>query len=347
MIPDSIDPGSPSIWRLILGSIPINPGGILGPFSLRDVYRARYMVGKYIVRTPLRYSRRLSRLLGFDVYLKLENTQITRSFKVRGGIHYMSVMVDEAIKRGVITASMGNHAQSVAYAALVFGARSTIVMPHRVSRVKVEALRDLDAEVIFHGTVFEEAREYAEKLAAERGMLYIHPVNEPLLYPGVATMHLENIEDLPDVDAIINPIGGGSGASGAVVVAKSANPGIKVIGAQAEGAQSFYQSWLQKKLVSTGKAETIAEGIATSRAYELPFAILRDSIDNIVLVSDNEIIRAIKTLVEVEGVIAEPAGAAALAAASKTRADLANKKVIVMITGGNIDPEALARYIQA
>jgi threonine dehydratase len=305
------------------------------------------VISKYVVRTPLRYSRRLSRLFGFDVYLKLESTQITRSFKVRGGIHYMSVMGDEAIKRGVITASMGNHAQSVAYASLVFGARSTIVMPHGVSRVKVEALRDLGAEVIFHGRIFEEAREYAEKLAMDKGMLYIHPVNEILLYPGVATMHLENIEDLPDVDVIINPIGGGSGASGAVVVAKSVDPNIKVIGVQAEGAQSFYQSWLQKRLVSTGKADTIAEGIATSRAYELPFTILRDRIDDIVLVSDNEIIRAVKILAEVEGVIAEPAGAAALAAAAKLGSNLANKKVIVMVTGGNIDPEALAKYIQA
>jgi len=305
------------------------------------------VISKYVVRTPLRYSRRLSRLFGFDVYLKLENTQIMRSFKVRGGIHYMSVMGDEAIKRGVITASMGNHAQSVAYASLVFGARSTIVMPHGVSRVKVEALRDLGAEVIFHGKIFEEAREYAEKLAMDRGMLYIHPVNEILLYPGVATMHLENIEDLPDVDVVINPIGGGSGASGAVVVAKSVDPRIKVIGVQAEGAQSFYQSWLQKRLVSTGKADTIAEGIATSKAYELPFTILRDRIDNIVLVNDNEIIRAVKILAEVEGVIAEPAGAAALAAAVKLGSNLANKKVIVMVTGGNIDPEALVRYIQA
>ena len=305
------------------------------------------MISKYVVRTPLRYSRRLSRLFGFDVYLKLESTQITRSFKVRGGIHYMSIMGDEAIRRGVITASMGNHAQSVAYASLVFGARSTIVMPHGVSRVKVEALRDLGAEVIFHGKIFEEAREYAEKLAMDKGMLYIHPVNEILLYPGVATMHLENIEDLPDVDVIINPIGGGSGASGAVVVAKSVDPSIKVVGVQAEGAQSFYQSWLQKRLVSTGKADTIAEGIATSKAYELPFTILRDRIDDIVLVSDNEIIRAVKILAEIEGVIAEPAGAAALAAAAKLGSNLANKKVIVMVTGGNIDPEALSKYIQA
>ncbi len=246
-------------------------------FDLGGVYGAGTIISKYIVRTPLRYSKRLSRILGFNVYLKLESTQVTRSFKARGGVHYMSIKLDEALRRGVITASTGNHAQSIAYAASIFGVRAVIVMPHGISRTKVEALRDLGAEVIFHGSIFEEARECAEKLAAERGMLYVHPVNEPLLYPGVATMHLENVEDLPDLDVIINPIGGGSGASGAVVVAKSVDPSIAVIGVQAEGAPSFYLSWRSKRLISTGYAKTIAEGLATASAYELPFSILRDS----------------------------------------------------------------------
>jgi len=316
-------------------------------FTLRDVYRARAAIFKYIVRTPLRYSRRLSRLLGFDVYLKLESIQVTRSFKVRGGLYYMSLKADEAVRRGVVTASTGNHAQSIAYAASIYGARAVIVMPYGVSRVKVEALRDLGAEIVFHGSIFEEAREYAEKLAVEKGMLYVHPINEPLLYPGVATMHLENVEDLPDVDVIVNPIGGGSGASGAVIVAKSVDPGIRVVGVQAEGAQSFYLSWKQGRLVSTGRADTIAEGLATARAYELPFNILRDRIDDIVLVSDSEIMEAVKTLAELEGVIAEPAGAAALAAARKIKERLAGKKVIVMVTGGNIDPELLAKWLTA
>ena len=314
-------------------------------YSLRDIYRARTLISKHIVRTPLRYSRRLSRILGLDIYLKLENTQITRSFKVRGGLHYMSIKADEASSRGVITVSTGNHAQSIAYSASIYGAKATIVMPHNISRTKVEALRDLGAEIIFHGSIFEEAREYAEKLAEERGMLYIHPINEPLLYPGVATMHLENIEDLPDVNIIINPIGGGSGASGAVIVAKSADPSIKVIGVQAEGAPSFYLSWRQKRLISTGSANTIAEGLATARAYELPFGILGDRIDDVILVSDEEIIRAIKLLAELEGIIAEPAGAASLAAAYKIRDRIRGLKVIAMITGGNIDLEKLSSWL--
>ncbi|MEB3780806.1 MAG: pyridoxal-phosphate dependent enzyme [Desulfurococcales archaeon] len=307
--------------------------------TLRDVYRARRVVYRYLNRTPLAYSRMLSRMLGFDVYFKLENTNPTRAFKVRGGIYYMHVKGDEAVKRGVITASTGNHAQSIAYAGGLYGARVTIVMPHGVSRVKVEAVKALGADVVFHGGVYEEARLYAEKLAKETGALYVHGVNEPLLYAGVGTMHLENIEDLPDLDVIVNPIGGGSGASSAVIVAKSVDPGIRVIGVQAEGARSFYESWRSGKLVSTGEANTIAEGLATSMAYELPFSILAKRIDDIVLVTDKEMLASMKVLLDYLGQVVEPAGAAALAAASKIRDRLEDRKVVVMVTGGNADPK--------
>jgi|Deesub1362B_J571_1020462.scaffolds.fasta_scaffold00003_604 threonine dehydratase len=312
--------------------------------NLRDVYKARKVVSKYLPRTPLLYSKRLSRLLGFDVYLKLENTQPVRAFKVRGGVYYMYVNRDKAVEKGVITASTGNHAQSIAYAAQLFGAEATIVMPHGVSKVKIDALRALGAKLIFHGVIYEEAREYAEKLAVQKDMLYVHGVNEPLLYAGVGTMHLENIEDNPDVDAIINPIGGGSGASSAVIVAKSIDTEIKVIGVQAAGANSFYLSWRNKELTATGKADTIAEGLATSRAYELPYMILKDRIDDIVLVTDLEMKKAMKLLFEYAGQVAEPAGASALAAAIKIREELKDKNVIIMITGGNVD-HALFREV--
>ena len=309
--------------------------------TLRDVYVARKIMSRYIVRTPLIYARKISKLINADVYLKLENLQVTRAFKVRGGVYYANAMKDQAIRRGLITASTGNHAQSIAYAGSLIGARTIIVMPSTAPKNKIEAVRDLGAEVLIHGRIFEEAREMAEKLAEEKNMLYIHPVNEPLLYPGVATMHIEVIEDLPDVDVIINPIGGGSGASGAVIVAKSINPSIKVIGVQAEGAQSFYLSWKRGELVATGRADTIAEGLATARAYEYPFQILKDRIDDIVLVSDPEIIEAVRILLELEGVVAEPSGAASLAAALKIKDKLAGKKIVAMITGGNIDPERI------
>ncbi len=314
--------------------------------KLRDVFKARKVISRYLPRTPLIYSKKISEICGFDVYLKLENTLPTRSFKVRGGVYLMDVRKDEAIAKGVITASTGNHAQSIAYASNLIGAEATIVMPHGISDVKVNALKELGAKIVFYGGIYDDACEYAERLAIENDMLYIHGVNEPLLYAGVATMHLENIEDLPDVDVVINPIGGGSGASGAVIVMKMADPRIIVIGVQAEGAKSFYLSWKNKLLTSTGIADTIAEGLATGKAYELPFLILRDRIDDIVLVSDEELKKAIKLLLETEGVVAEPAGAAAMAAACKIRDRLYNKKTVIMVTGGNIDTELLKEVVE-
>jgi threonine dehydratase len=261
-------------------------------------------------------------------------------------LYYALVRKDEAQKRGLVAASTGNHAQLVAYAGKVIGAKVVIVMPNGVSRVKVEAVRDLGAEVIFHGNLFDEALDYAMKLAEREGMLFVHSTNEPLLYHGVGTMHLEVIEDLPDVDVVINPIGGGSGASSAVVVYKSIDTSIRVIGVQAEGAPSVYLSLREGKLVSTGYARTIAEGLATARAYELPLSILRGRIDDVILVSDDDMLRAIKELLTKAGQVAEPAGAAALAAAMRLRGQLAGKKVVVMVTGGNIDPGLLAKVVE-
>jgi len=186
--------------------------------QLGDVYAARKVVNRYLKPTPLIYSGRLSDLLGGQVYLKLENLQPTRAFKIRGGIYYMHRMKDQATKRGVIGASTGNHAQSIAYAGSLFGVAVKIVMPHGVSRLKNEAVRDLGAEVITHGGYYEEAREYAEKLASEKGYLYVHGINERLPYEGVGTMHLEIIEEQPDIDVVINPIGGGSGACAPVLL---------------------------------------------------------------------------------------------------------------------------------
>ncbi|MCS7103224.1 MAG: pyridoxal-phosphate dependent enzyme, partial [Candidatus Korarchaeum sp.] len=180
--------------------------------SLRDVFKARSIVSRYLPRTPLIYSKRISEALGCSVYLKLENLQPTKAFKVRGGVYFAMLRKDEAVRRGLIAASTGNHGQSIAFAGKLVGADVIIVMPRNVPDVKVKAIRDLGADVIFHGDVYEQASSFAEELAKERGYLFVHGVNEPILYAGVATMHLENLEDLPDLDVIINPIGGGSGA---------------------------------------------------------------------------------------------------------------------------------------
>ncbi len=315
--------------------------------GLRDVLRARKEISKYLPRTPLIYARNISELMNCEVYLKLENLQPTKAFKVRGGVYFALSRREEARKRGLVAASTGNHGQSIAYGGNLIGADVIIVMPHGVPEVKIKRVKDLGAKVIFHGEVYEEASDYAERLAEEKGMIFVHGVNEPLLYAGVGTMHLENLEDLPDVDVIINPIGGGSGAVGAVTVAKTVDPSIRVIGVQAEGAKSFYLSWKSGKLVSTGRADTIAEGLATSKAYELPFSILKDKLDDVVLVSDDEIRKAMKVLLEEEGQVAEPSGAAAMAAAMKMKENLRGKKVIVMITGGNVDPNMLREVMES
>jgi threonine dehydratase len=313
---------------------------------LEDVYAARNIVNRYLKPTPLLYSRRLSRLLGCEVHLKLENLQPTRAFKVRGGVYYMEKMKEQAQTRGVITASTGNHAQSIAYAGMLFGVNVRIVMPHGVPQMKTEAINDLGAEVIFHGRYYEEAREYAEKLASERGFLYVHGINEPLLYEGVGTMHLEVFAELRETEVVINPIGGGSGASAACIVYKSLNPRIKLIGVQAEGAPAFYHSWKKGVVMPAESVNTTAEGLATSRAYELPLRILGERLDEIVLVSDQEMKEAVRNILVATGQVAELSGAASTAAAFKIKNELTGSKVVLILTGGNIEPEQLARILR-
>ena len=313
--------------------------------TLQGVYDARRVIGPYLEPTPLYYSRRLSKMLGCELYLKLENLQPTRAFKVRGGINYMSRIKQNAAGRVVITASTGNHAQSIAYAGSVFGVDVKVVMPSGVPPLKIEAVRELGAEVIFHGSYYDEARKYAENLAAREDYVYVHPSNEPLLHEGVGTMHLEVFEEKPEVDVVINPIGGGSGASGACTVYKTLNPRIKVIGVQAEGASAFYKSWIEGSITMPSAVETAAEGLATATAYELPFNVLHDVIDDVVLVSDDEMRRAVKTIFLATGQIAELSGAASTAAAFKLKEQLKGRKVALLLTGGNIQHDQLASIL--
>jgi threonine dehydratase len=314
--------------------------------SLSDIYATRSVVKKYLRQTPLVYAKKLSKLLGCQAYLKLENLQPTGSFKVRGGINYICQMREEATKRGVITASTGNHAQSIAYASQLFGVEAHIVMPMGISQVKVEAVKDLGADVIITGSYLKEAVEHAQQLAKEKGYLFISGSGEPLLYEGVGTMHLEVFEDLPDLDIEIHPIGGGSGASTACIVYKGLKPSTIVIGVQAEGASAFYQSWKAGTIVSTSGVNTKAEGLAVATVNDLPFSILRGRLDDMVLVSDEEMTRAIQMLVLMEGQVAEHAGAAPIAAAFNMRDRLQGRKVVLPVTGRNIQPELLAEITQ-
>ena len=302
--------------------------------TFQDVLQARRLIAKYLRPTPLYRYAALDKLVGAAVYVKHENHLPVGAFKLRGGINLLAQLTPEERARGVITASTGNHGQSVAYAARLFGVKAIIVVPNGANPLKVEAMQNLGAEVLFRGRDFDEAREAVEDLAEERNLRYIHSANEKLLIAGVATYTLEILEEQPDIDYIFVPIGGGSGASGACVVAKAVNPRIQVIAVQAEAAPAAYLSWKEGKLMEAA-SETFAEGLATRVGFTLPQAILRDLLDDFVLVSDDEMRQAMRILLEKTHNLAEGAGAAPLAGAIKVKERLQGKKVAVIQSGGN------------
>lgn len=303
--------------------------------TIVDVLEARKIISPYLSKTPLRLNFALSKQLSTEVHVKYENHLPINAFKVRGGINLLSKLSQDHNQQTVITASTGNHAQSIAYASKLFGVRAIIVMPENANPSKVEATRSYGAEVIFHGKDFDEAREYVERTAQEMGYRYVHSANEPLLISGVATLTLEIFEDLPDVDVIITPIGGGSMASGACIVSKALSPKTRVIGVQSESAPAAYKSWKSKTL-TTDKMETFVEGLATRVGFELPQEILKENLHDFVLVSDSEIRRAMITMMDATHNLPEAAGASSLAAAFRIKDRLAGKKVVLVLSGGNI-----------
>jgi threonine dehydratase len=310
--------------------------------TLEDVYKARKVVRRYLPRTPLVRSPALCQKLGFDAYVKCENTLPTGAFKVRGGVNLISRLSEEEKQRGVIAVSTGNHSQSVAYAASLFGTKALIGMPEGANPDKVEATRCYGAKVELRGKDYDEARAWVEEEARRRGYRYIHSANEPMLIAGVGTLYLEIIEEMPDVDVIFAPIGGGTGAAAACIIAKSLNPRIKVIGVQAENAPAVYLSWKTGQPMQTEASDTFAEGLATRVTFNLTFGILCKLIAQIVLVSELEMKKAIVTLLETTHQLAEGAGAASTAAAFQLREQLQGKKVALPLTGGNLTLQSLS-----
>jgi threonine dehydratase len=303
--------------------------------TLADVLEARRRIAPYLRPTPLYSYASLNELLTADVFVKHENHQPVGAFKVRGGVNLISQLSPEERRRGVIAASTGNHGQSIAYAARLFGLRATICVPENANQVKVASIRGLGAELVFHGRDFDEAREHCEQLANDHGYRYVHSGNEPLLIAGVATETLEIVEEQPQIDAIVVPIGGGSGAAGACVVAKAIDPGIQVIGAQSERAPAAFRSWREQRLAED-RTETFAEGLATRTAFELPQRILWRWLDDFVLVTDDEIRAAQALMIEMTRNLVEAAGAAPLAAALRLRQKLASKRIALIASGGNV-----------
>jgi threonine dehydratase len=305
--------------------------------TFNDVVAARTLVSRHLPKTPLVNSWPLSRLLRCDYFAKCENLQPVGAFKVRGGVNLVGTLSDADRRAGIISASTGNHGQSLAFAGRQFGVRVIIYAPAEgTNPLKLQAMRDLGAEVRLHGCNFDEAREEVERVAGAEGLRYVHSANEPALIAGVGTMGLEIFDDLADADVIFVPVGAGSGACGVGLVARHLRPQTKVIGVQSESAPGVWRGWKEGHLEPCPTMTTRHEGIATRVPFELTNTILRDVLDDFVLVSDDEIDAAIRLLAEKAKLIAEGAGAASLAAAMKLRDRLAGKKVVGIVSGGNI-----------
>jgi threonine dehydratase len=324
----------------------LSPQGVRAPVAptFSDVLRARLRIRPYLRPTPLYRYPALDQAIGTEVWVKHENHQPIGAFKVRGGINLVSQLDEDERRRGVITASTGNHGQSIAYAAALFGVKAVVCMPSHANPVKVDSMRALGAEVVFHGRDFDEARERCEQLASERGYRYVHAANEPLLIAGVATETLEILEERPEIEAIVVPVGGGSGAAGACVVAKTVRPSVQVIGVQSEAAPAAYRSWKARRL-RTDRMETSAEGIATRTAFELPQRILWDALDDFLLVSEAELRDAARLMIAKTRNLVELSGAAALAAVMREPARFADRPVAVICTGGNVSPDQLRELL--
>jgi threonine dehydratase len=308
--------------------------------DLADVLAARRRIAPYLQPTPLYRYPALDQLAGAGLWVKHENHQPVGAFKVRGGVNLVSQLSADERQRGVITASTGNHGQSVAYAANLFGVHAVVCMPERANPVKVESMRALGADVVFAGRDFDDAREHCEELAAGQGYRYIHSGNEPALVAGVATYAVEILQAQPDTEIIVVPVGGGSGAAGTCIAAKAIRRSIEVIGVQAEAAPAAYRSWQARSLVEDTMS-TSAEGLATRTAFELPQRVLWELLDDFLLVSEDALAQATRVMIEKTRNLVEPAGAAALAAVLAAPGRFADRKVAIVCSGGNISPAQL------
>lgn len=305
--------------------------------TLNDIYAARARISDIIRPTPLLRHSLLTEKTGLDVHVKHENHNPTSAFKVRGGLNLVRSMTAEEQRRGIVTASTGNHGQSIAYAAQLEGVTCTVFVPEHNNPEKNAAMRALGATVTEGGRDFDEARERCEAVAGETGARYVHSANEPMLIAGVGTYGLEVFEALPDVDTIIVPLGGGSGACGNCIARTGLGSKARVIAVQAEKADAFARSWRGKERVVGSSADTFAEGMATRVTFDLTFDILRRELDDIITLTEEELAEGVRTALQTTHNLAEGAGAAAIAAAMKLRNHLDGQRVVVVMSGGNLD----------
>ncbi|MEO5739712.1 MAG: threonine dehydratase [Vicinamibacterales bacterium] len=315
------------------------------PPTLDDVYRARTRVESVIRRTPLMRHPLLSAETGLDIHVKHENHNPTGAFKVRGGLNLVGSLSHTERARGVISASTGNHGQSIAFASQRAGISCTIAVPQGNNPDKNAAVRAFGATVVERGKDFDEAREWVEDEAEARGLRYVHSANEPLLIAGVGSYALEIFEDLPDPDVILVPIGGGSGACGCCIARTGLGKKTRVIGVQAVEADAFTRSWRGPQRVSMERIGTFAEGLATRYTFDLTFDILKRELDDIVTLTEAELEAGVRLALRATHNLAEGAGSASLAAAVKLRDELQGKSIVCVMSGGNLNMAVLRRIL--
>jgi len=303
--------------------------------KLEDFIKAKEKLSKVLLETHLIYSPIFSKESGNKVFIKPENLQKTGSFKIRGAYNKISNLTVDEKKRGVIASSAGNHAQGVAYGAKESGIKAVIVMPKSTPLIKVESTKQYGAEVILHGDVYDDAYKKAKELEEKEGYVFVHPFNDEDVLDGQGTIALEILEELPETDIILVPIGGGGLISGIACAAKILKPEIKIIGVEPEGAASAYEAIKENKIIELKEANTIADGTAVKKIGDLNFEYIKKYVDEIITVSDYELMEAFLLLVEKHKIIAENSGILSVAATKKLKEK--NKKVVSVISGGNID----------
>ncbi len=304
--------------------------------SFQDILKASRRIRKFVARTPTYLSVALSEKTGGEVYLKLECFQPVGVFKIRGAINKICSLSQSDLKKGLVTSSSGNHGLSVAFAAKIHGAEAVVVVPENAVKEKVEAIESYGAKVVKYGKDYDEASSKAFEIQKETGTTFVHPFEDPFVIAGQGTVALELLEDVPDINTIIVPVGGGGLISGICVAAKTLNRDIRIIGVQPEGSPAVHQSWKAGKIVEVDSVNTIADGLAARKPLDLTFGIIRECVDDFLLVTEREIDEAVLALIRDVHILVEPSGAASLAALLFKYHPKPDEKVAVIISGANV-----------
>jgi threonine dehydratase len=314
--------------------------------SFRSILEARRKIRNLVTKTPTYMSNVFSQRTGAEIYLKLECFQPVGVFKIRGAVNKIRSLSPAELESGLVTASSGNHGLAVSYAAKIYGAKAVVVVPENAVKEKVEAIESYGADIVKYGKDYDEAYSKALQIQKEAGATFVHPFEDPFVVAGQGTVGLELLEDVPDLNAIIVPVGGGGLISGISIAAKTLNPKLRIVGVQSEGAPAVYRSWRAGKIVEVDSVNTVADGLAARKPLDLTFGIIKRYVDTVLLVSEKEIGEAVLALLHNAHILAEPSGAASLAALLFKYHPKPEEKIAVIISGANISIDYLASLLK-